>query len=82
MAINYEEMRQLSNMYWEEEEELKTGIHPTQVIERISKELADSGKDSTKLGKLNWLDGGLVEVFSENNEKIGVFDYINTNKFI
>lgn len=41
--INDEYVREVSTAYWEEEEEMKMGIHPLQILERVQHTLKESG---------------------------------------
>ena len=73
-------IKEVNANYWAEEEEMKSGVHPSQIIERAQKVLAESG---TK-GKITFMDyngfpGTRVGV-SVNGNFYGVFDYIE-NKF-
>ena len=36
-------IKEVNANYWVEEEEMKTGVHPSQIIERIQKVLDESG---------------------------------------
>lgn len=74
--------REISNAYWAEEEEMKAGIHPTQVLERIKKTMADLFNiTDPNITFLNWekYDGPRVEV-STDDMIFGVFNY-ETNAF-
>lgn len=70
--------REIAAAYFAEETEMKAGIHPTQVKERMMKELNNLGYnyDDTDIGYLNWrVDGPRVEVFTDNGDRFGIFNY-------
>lgn len=67
--------RETSQAYWAEEEELKAGIHSTQVRERIEKALGKLGHTYEEVSFLDWnIDGPRVIVHT-NGSYFGVFDY-------
>ena len=73
-------IKEVNANYWVEEEEMKAGVHPSQIIERVQKVLVKSG---TK-GKITFMDyngfsGTRVGVSVDGNF-YGVFDYIE-NEF-
>ena len=71
-------MREAAEAYFAEEAEMKAGIHPTQVKERMMKELNNLGYDfdDTDIGYLNWeIDGPRVEVFTDEGDRFGIFNY-------
>lgn len=73
-------IKEVNANYWAEEEEMKVGVHPSQIIERVQKVLVESG---TK-GKITFMDyngfsGTRVGVSVDDNF-YGVFDYIE-NEF-
>lgn len=70
-----EDIKELNAMYWAEEDELKLGIHPSQVMERIKRELSDIDKGYHEISYLNWVDNGKVEV-SLDGVLFATFDYI------
>lgn len=76
--MNDDYIKEVSANYWAEEEEMKTGVHPSQIIERVKKVLDESG---TK-GKITFMDyNGLSGVsVSVDGNFYGVFDYIK-NEF-
>lgn len=69
-----EHIDDINNAYWEEELEMEIGIHPSQVIERIEKNLRDSNIQYKDIAYLNWIDYPYVEV-SIDSKKYGIFDY-------
>ena len=74
--------KEISAAYWAEEEEMKLGIHPSQVKERIVKELYELGTDYTDndITFLDWdISGSRVRVFIHDSF-FGIFDY-EENKF-
>lgn len=66
--------------YWAEENEIKSGAHPSQIIKKVEEELVKSGNK----GKITFMDyngfSGTRVGVSVNNRFYGVFDYIE-NKF-
>ena len=62
------------------EEEMKVGVHPSQIMERVQKSLTESGNK----GKITFMDyngfSGTKVGVSINNIFYGVFNYIE-NKF-
>lgn len=78
--IDNDYIKEVSVNYWVEEEEMKAGIHPSQIIERVQKVLVESGNK----GKITFMDyngfsGTRVGVSVDDNF-YGVFDYIE-NEF-
>lgn len=72
--------REASEAYWAEEAEYEAGVHPTQVKERIDKEMKNLGFDSNDISFLDWdIEGPKVKV-STNGSYFGIFNY-ETNKF-
>ena len=73
-------IKEINANYWEEENEMKAGVHPSQIIERVEKELIKSGNK----GKITFMDyngfSGTRVGVSVNNSVYGVFEYIE-NKF-
>lgn len=74
--INDEYIREVSTAYWEEEEEMKMGIHPLQILERVQHTLKESGCG----GEITFMDysiSGSRVIVSVNNSVYGVFDYVD-----
>ena len=73
-------IKEVNSNYWAEENEMKAGVHPSQIIERVEKELIKSGNK----GKITFMDyngfSGTRVGVSVNNSFYGVFDYIE-NEF-
>ena len=73
-------IKEINANYWEEENEMKAGVHPSQIIERVENELIKSGNK----GKITFMDyngfSGTRVGISVNNSFYVVFDYIE-NKF-
>lgn len=66
--------------YWAEENEMKLGIHPTQIRERIKERLSCDGVEFNDITFLDWAIGGSrVRVWLDKKE-YGTFNY-ETNKF-
>lgn len=77
--------RESAAAYFAEEEEMKLGIHPTQVIERIKDWFSKNGNDTVDVTKLDEWTDSTVKVYvryTESDEKkfFGIFNYIN-NEF-
>lgn len=74
--LTEEEMycREISRLYWIEEDEMKLGIHPSQVKERIEKELNLIDKAYEKITFLDWIENSQVKV-SLDGVYFGIFDY-------
>lgn len=78
--MNDDYIKEVNAAYWAEEEEMKAGVHPSQIIERVQKVLLESGNK----GKITFMDyngfsGTRVGVSVDDNF-YGVFDYIE-NEF-
>ena len=78
--MDYDYIEEVNANYWVEEEEMKAGVHPSQIIERVQKVLVKSGNK----GKITFMDydgfsGTRVGVSVDDNF-YGVFDYIE-NEF-
>ena len=72
---DYDYIKEISNAYWVEEEELKAGVHPTQVMERIENCLNELGVKYNEITYLDWnVEGTRVKV-SLDNAVYGIFDY-------
>ena len=67
--------RAVSEAYWQEENEFKLGIHPTQVKERIEKCLYEMGYQYEDITFLDWNIEGPRVIVSTNGSFFGVFDY-------
>lgn len=77
--------REASAAYFAEEEEMKLGIHPTQVIEKIKDWFYKNGNGTVVITKLDDWTGSTVKVYirytgSSDGKFFGVFNYIN-NEF-
>lgn len=80
MSFSDEEIKEINANYWEEENELKMGIHPIQIKERIEKCLSEQDVAYIKITFLDWnVDGPRVRV-SLDGTVYGVFNY-ETNHF-
>lgn len=67
--------REVSAAYWAEEDEMKAGIHPTQIKERIEKSLYELGYQYEDISFLDWnVEGPRVRV-STDGSFFGVFNY-------
>ena len=73
-------IKEVNANYWAEENEMKAGVHPSQIIERVKKELIKSGnKGEITFMDYNGFSGTRVGASVDNNF-YGVFDYIE-NRF-
>ena len=74
--IDDDYIKEVNANYWAEEEEMKAGIHPSQIIERVQKVLDESGiKKKITFMDYNGFSGARVGV-SVDGSFYGVFDYI------
>ena len=64
----------VGELKWIEEEEMKAGIHPTQVLERVEDNLKMRGVKFQKITKMDYKDNR-VEVYLDD-KLYGVFDFI------
>lgn len=73
-GIDDDYIREVSSYYWEEEEEMRLGIHPSQILERVQNTLKKLGVK----GEITFMDyspiGAKVNVFVDN-KLYDVFDY-------
>lgn len=72
--IDDEYIREVNSAYRAEEEEMKMGIHPSQIFERVQHTLKESGCD----GEITFMDysiPGSRVIVSVNNSVYGAFDY-------
>lgn len=71
----------VNNAYWVEEDEIKCGCHPTQVLERIKEKLYSNKKRFHKITFIDWnYDGTNVGVSIDGNF-YGIFNY-EENEFV
>ena len=74
-------IKEINAAYWAEEDEMKAGIHPSQVKERIEKILYEIGHEYREITFLDWnIEGPNVKVFIDGS-LFGVFNY-EENKFV
>lgn len=70
----------VSAAYFAEEQEMRLGIHPSQVLERIKDTLSEMEITYEKITFLDWnVHGPRVKVFIDNSD-FGIFNY-STNQF-
>lgn len=75
--MNDDYIKEVNANYWAEEEEMKAGVHPSQIIERVQKVLDESGvKKKITFMDYDGFSGTRVGVSVDGNF-YGVFDYIN-----
>ena len=75
--MNDDYIKEVNANYWAEEEEMKVGVHPSQIIERVQKVLDESGvKKKITFMDYNGFSGARVGV-SVDGSFYGVFDYID-----
>lgn len=68
-------IQEVSRNYWAEEDEMKLGIHPSQVSAKVVKALKDKGIKVNETPYLDWHYGsGFVGVRLDSGF-VGVFDY-------
>ena len=81
--FNDDYLKAISEEYWQEEEEFKLGIHPTQVKERIEQILKQNSIKYDKITYMRWLSNNKdVEIYLDGNSKAyGIFDYY-ANEFV
>lgn len=73
-------IKEVNANYWAEEEEMKAGVHPSQIIERVRKVLDESGiKEKITFMDYDGFQGTRVGV-SIGGKFYGVFNYIK-NEF-
>ena len=78
--IDNDYIREANAAYWAEEDEMKVGIHPTQVLERITERLVFENVDFCEITFLDWnIEGTRVKV-SLDGKEYGIFNY-DTNRF-
>lgn len=74
--MNNDYIKEVNTAYWVEEEEMKAGVHPSQIIERVQKVLDESGiKKKITFIDYDGFSGARVGVFVDGSF-YGVFDYI------
>lgn len=74
-------IKEANAAYWEEENEMKLGIHPSQVKERIEKCLvSEIEEDFGKITFLDWNHENTSVGVYVNNNFFGIFDY-DINEF-
>lgn len=74
--MNDDYIKEVNANYWAEEEEIKVGVHPSQIIERVQKVLNESGvKKKITFMDYNGFSGARVGVSVDGNF-YGVFDYV------
>lgn len=75
--MNDDYIKEVNANYWAEEEEMKAGVHPSQIIERVQKVLEQSGvKKEITFMDYNGFSGTRVGVSVDGNF-YGVFDYVD-----
>lgn len=74
--MNDDYIKEVNANYWTEEEEMKAGVHPSQIIERVKKVLDEFGiKKEITFMDYSGFSGARVGV-SVDGDFYGVFDYI------
>ena len=75
--MNDDYIKEVNANYWAEKEEMKAGVHPSQIIERVQKVLNESGiKKKITFMDYDGFSGARVGVSVDGNF-YGVFDYID-----
>lgn len=69
-------IKEVSAAYWEEENEMRCGNHPSQILERVQNEL-----DKNKIvGEITFMDYGIQDTRVQvhvNDSYYGTFNYID-----
>ena len=72
--INDDDCREISEAYWIEEDEMKMGIHPLQIKERVLSVLKRNNITFSEYMQNFWPSGPRVEIILDGNF-YGIFDY-------
>lgn len=72
--INDDDCREISEAYWIEEDEMKMGIHPLQIKERVLSALKRDNVTFSEYMQNFWPFGPRVEIILDGNF-YGIFDY-------
>lgn len=74
-------IREANSNFWAEEDEIKAGVHPYQVKERVEKYLHDRGMEEVNITFLMWnmKEPNTVRVWI-NDKEYGDFNY-DKNEF-
>ena len=78
-VISDDYIRELNVAYWTEEDEIKLGIHPTQIREKVELNLKNNNIKFNNYEQRFSLQGPRVEVILDGNF-YGIFDY-ESNEF-
>lgn len=68
-------IKEINAAYWAEEEELRAGVHPTQIIPRVEQVLRDMGFDPDKVTFYDWIVPGPRVAVSYEAVFFGIFNY-------
>ena len=79
-AFDDDYIREVNSAYWAEEEELKAGTHPSQIIPRIEKVLLEMGIDKNLVTRYDWIVPGPRVAVNYDTKLLGIFNY-ETNEF-
>lgn len=77
--INDDYCREISEAYWIEEDEMKMGIHPLQIKERVLSVLKRNNITFSEYMQNFWPSGPRVEIILDG-KFYGIFDY-DSNEF-
>lgn len=78
--IKGDEARAISKAYYTEMNEFKSGIHPSQVEQRIYQNLTSNGVQFQNITYLNWNCAGPRVKVNLDNKDYGIYNY-ESNKF-
>lgn len=70
-----EHANELIAAYWAEEEEMKAGVHPSQIIPKIEELLRLMSMDPALVTMYDWNTSGHTVIVSYENKKFGIFNY-------
>ena len=67
--------KELSAAYWAEEEEMKAGIHPSQIIPRVEDAVRGMDLNPDLISMYRWNPNGHTVMVSYMGKELGIFDY-------
>ena len=73
-------IEEVNAAYWTEESEMKSGTHPSQILERVQKALGDKG-GSKEITFMDYNISGSRVIVSVGGSVYGIFNYID-NEFL
>lgn len=75
ISINSDYIKEINEMYLEEENELELGIHPTQIKERVEKELKRLNIKYNEITFMCFNANSTLAVVDTDHRPFGYFDY-------